>query len=171
MNDTDNQGMPTPSELLARQFMFARDSTITLLHEFNEETARWRPTPHNNNALWLAGHLLISNDELRETLGFPQREDGPEVDQDFNIGGFFKQDKEYPSFIEFANTLIAERDDIIEAIREMTPEDLAKPTEVALKMLCPQHADLVALMIAHENIHNGQMYFLRRGLGMEPLIK
>ena len=171
MNNTDTQGMPAPSELLARQFKFARDSTITLLHEFNEETALWRPTLHNNNALWLAAHLLISCDELKEMLGFPKREDGPEVDQDFNMGGFFKQDKEYPSFIEFSNALIAERDDIIEAIKGMTAEDLAKPTEGPLKELCPQHADLVALMIAHENIHNGQMYFLRRGLGMEPLIK
>lgn len=171
MNDISNAGIPTPSELLARQFKFARDSTITLLHEFNEETARWRPTPHNNNALWLAGHLLISTSDFREMLGWPEREDGPEVDQDFNIGGFFKQDKEYPSFIEFANALIAELDEIIEAIKGMTLEDLAKPTEGPLAELCPQHADLVSLMIAHENIHNGQMYFLRRGLGMEPLIK
>jgi uncharacterized damage-inducible protein DinB len=108
---------------------------------------------------------------MREALGFPKREDGPEVGQDFNMGGFFIQDKEYPSFIEFSNALIAERDDIIEAINGMTAEDLSKPTEGPLKELCPQHADLVALMIAHENIHNGQMYFLRRGLGMEPLIK
>jgi len=171
MNDKANTGISAPSGILARQFKFARDSTITLLHEFDEETARWRPTPHNNNALWLAAHLLISNDELRETLGFPKREDGPEVDQDFNIGGFFIEDKEYPSFIEFANALIAERDDIIEAIKGMTPEDLAKPTEGPLKELCPQHVDLVSLMIAHENLHNGQMYFLRRGLGREPLIK
>lgn len=171
MNDTGNQGVPTLSELLARQFKFARDSTITLLHEFNEETALWRPTPHNNNALWLAGHLLISTGDFWEMLGWPAREDGPQVDQDFNMGGFFKQDKEYPSFIEFSNALIAERDDIIEAIKAMTAEDLSKPTEGPMKDLCPQHVDLVTLMIAHENIHNGQMYFLRRGLGMEPLIK
>jgi uncharacterized damage-inducible protein DinB len=167
MNNTQNPGVPGASELLARQFRFARDSTITLLHEFDEETARWRPTPHNNNVLWLAGHLLISNDEMRESLGFPPREDGPEIDQDFSMGGFFKEEKEYPSFIEFANALI----DLIEAIKKMTAEDLAKPTEGPLAELCPTHADLVSLIVAHENIHNGQMYFLRRGLGREPLIK
>ncbi len=171
MNDIDNQGMPTPSELLARQFKFARDSTITLLGEFDEETARWRPTPHNNNALWLAGHLFMGTSDFRQMLGWPEREGGPEVDQDFNMGGFFHEDKDYPSFAAFANALIAERDELVEAIKGMTAEDLAKPTEGPLAGLCPQHVDLVSLMIAHENLHNGQLYFLRRGLGKEPLIK
>ena len=157
MNNTHHPGPPGTSELLARQFQFARDSTITLLHEFDEETARWRPTPHNNNALWLAGHLLISNDEMREALGFPKRDQGPQVDPDFNIGGFFHEDRDYPSFAEFSNALIAERDNLIAAIKGMSAEDLARPTEGPLAELCPTHTDLVSLIIAHENIHNGQM--------------
>jgi hypothetical protein len=171
MNSPQNTETSGAGELLARQFQFARDSTITLLHEFDEDTARWRPTPHNNNALWLAGHLLKSNDELREMLGFPRRDQGPQLDQDFSIGGFFHEDKDYPSFAEICNALIAERDSLIAVIKGMTAEDLARPTEGPLADFCPTHTDLISLVIAHENIHNGQMYFLRRGLGKEPLIK
>ena len=163
--------LPGLIETLAWQFGFARDTTIRLLGEFDEETARWRPPPHNNNLHWLAGHLLTCGDDFRKLLGFPARQGGPVVHPDLGFGGYYDESKEYAPFTEFAAALAGERDELLGLIRGMTPADLARPTEGELASFCPRHVELVSLWISHENTHNGQMYFLRRGLGKEPLIK
>jgi hypothetical protein len=171
MSKQANESPLSLTEALGWQFEFARDSTIRLLGEFDEETARWRPTPHNNNAHWLAGHLLTCGDDFRKFLEFPPRKGGPVVHRDFGFGGHYDKSKDYVSYADISAALVEERDELLGLIRGMTLKDLARQTGGELGEFCPRHIEVVSLWISHENIHNGQMYFLRRGLGKEPLIK
>lgn len=160
----------TLSELLARQYENTRMMTLRLTGEFDEETALWRPTEFNNNALWIAGHLLGSGDHFAKYLGLAKREHGPELSPDFSVGGCYREGVKYPAFADIANALGAEVPRWIEFIKGLTAEDLARPFEFRTAFI-PFVSEAVAWMSSHELMHTGQLFYVRRGLGKEPLVK
>lgn len=158
------------ADLLVRQFDTARKFTLRLTEEFSEEAALWRPTEYNNNALWLAGHILGSADHFGHDIGMPKRDHGPVLDPDFSIGGSYHEGKAYPPFGEIAAALAADAPRWREYIKSLTAEGLARPFAGRPSFL-PFVSDAIPFMISHELLHTGQLFFLRRGLGNDPLIK
>jgi uncharacterized damage-inducible protein DinB len=158
------------SELLARHFEKTRQFTLRLTGEFDEEAALWRPTEFNNNALWIAGHILGSSDHFRKYLGVPKRDHGPELSSDFSIGGCYHEGVKYPAFADITAALGAEVPLWLEFIKGLTAEDLARPFEFRSAFL-PFVSDAVLWMVSHELMHSGQFFYIRRGLGKEPMFK
>ncbi len=165
----ERKPVQTIPELLVRQFETARKFTLRLTGEFDEETALWRPTEFNNNALWIAGHILCSSDYFAGEVHMPKRTFGPEMCDDFSIGGCYYLDKDYPLFKEIADALA---EDIVrwrEFLASLALEDLARPTANPNDFL-PTVGEAASFVSAHELLHAGQLFYVRRGLGKEPLI-
>jgi hypothetical protein len=164
----ERKPVQTIPELLAHNFETARKFTLRLVGEFDEETALWRPTEFNNNALWIAGHILGSADHFGHDFGLPKRDHGPELSPDFAIGGCYHEGADYPSLAEIAAALEAEIPRWVKFISALTAEELARPFPGRPSFL-PFISDAVPFMSSHELIHTGQLFFLRRGLGCKPL--
>ncbi len=166
----ERKPVQTIPELLVRQFDTARKLTLRLTNEFDEETALWRPTEFNNNALWIAGHILGSGDHFGKDLGAPKRDHGPELSPDFSIGGCYHEGVEYPAFADIVDALAVEVPRWLKFIGGLTAEDLARPFGGQPAFL-PFVSDAVPFMVSHELIHTGQLFFLRRSMGNDPLVK
>ena len=166
----ERKPVQTLSELLAQQFENTRKFTLRLAGEFDEETALWRPTEFNNNALWILGHILGSSDHFARCLGAPKREHGPELCPDFSIGGCYNEGVKYPAFAEIADALEAEAPRRAEFIKGLSAEDLARPFDFRPAFI-PFVSEAIAWMSSHEMMHTGQLFYVRRSLGKELLVK
>lgn len=165
----ERKPVQTIQELMARQFETARNFTLRLAGEIDEETALWRPTEFNNNALWILGHILCSSDYFAEEVHMPKRAFGPEMCDDFGMGGCFYLDHDYPPFREIADALEEDMARWNEFYAALTQEDLPRPTANPNDFL-PTVGEAASFVATHELLHAGQLFYVRRGLGKVPLI-
>ncbi len=159
-----------PAHLLARQFRDARDMTLTVVKDFEGESAFFRPTQSNNPAIWIVGHMLLyTGDEFRKILKLGKRKLRFELGKHLATGGGYDPNNDYPPFSAMVDVLEEEKDELVEAISKTTVEELKSHSPENLREWFPTICDLISATIAHEYMHCGQLLFLRRSVGKPPL--
>ena len=166
----------TQQELLVEQFNDTRDWTKKLLADIHGDDWFFQPAPGLAHAVFLAGHLAVSQDLLIHTRCLK----APILDDSFKK--HFPIGKPVPSVVEYGfpsvAAILATMDDVheqtMEIIRTMNDSLLAEPAFAADgKSPHPHYKDkrgAVSHCARHEAFHAGQIAMIRRLLG-KPFLR
>lgn len=130
-----------------------------------------QPLANLNHPAWLFGHLATVAHRIVERL-----EQGPAPDAKslelFGPGSKPTADaSRYPSKDELVQNWVNAHAVVVNAVRSVTPEVLARPNPVdRMRPMLPTVAHLVTMLLtSHESLHLGQLAMWRRAIGMPPM--
>ena len=144
----------SPSEIYARNFLMHRGALQDLYAELPEEQGRFSAWDGAMNFIDLADHLAGSSEMFLGMI----RGQGPTRPAQ-GLGS--------TSLQEARDRLAASTGAAAEAIRTLTPEDLARRVPAFGGQEMPVSALLDALL-AHEAHHKGQVWMMARMVGVKP---
>lgn len=132
-----------------------------------------RPTAAANCAAWLVGHLILVERNALKAAGVAAEELPPLPD------GFekrFSRDEGCPQAAEFGETatllpmFLHHRELLMARVRQLTPEQLARPREKPHPMFTTVGEMLQFIGTVHTSMHAGQISTIRRTLGKPPVV-
>jgi hypothetical protein len=133
----------------------------------DKEEAMRRPGPVSNPLLWMAGHVIQFRSRLLSLVGVPR---------DFPWGGIFDTGSRigaadlYPAPEELV-TLWEEMSEVLmDRLAALTEADLAAPPAARVPSTDASLRGAIGYFSLHEAYHVGQMGYVRKWLGMTPII-
>jgi uncharacterized damage-inducible protein DinB len=152
---------------------FSLEGARKMLHMFVDdltpEERLHRACAGANCVDWIVGHLIVTERMFHARLGAVS----PEIPEGFEKK--FARDAESPKQAQYGDTaqLMAlfdlHRLETIEAVRRMTPEQLAKPLGKPHPLFSTV-GEAAAFCALHQTMHAGQISLIRRSLGKPPVI-
>ena len=148
---------------------FARQATLAFLDDLPEDKLCYSPIPDGNHAMWLIGHITVTDDTVRHGLGGGTAK-CPEGWTDlFGAGSAPAPDPgKYPSVAEMREHLNARREDLIAWFRSMDHTKLTEALPEDSLRFAPNYAGLMASLAFHEGLHAGQLRVITKSLGRPP---
>ncbi|TWT40370.1 DinB superfamily protein [Phycisphaerae bacterium RAS1] len=153
--------------VLAEQLHYTRDWTQRLLADFGEGDWGFQPAPGLAHALWLCGHLAVSQNVLihQRCLGTSVVDDA--FAKHFQIGGPVAgtSERPYPRVDDVRGVMEETHQKTLVAIRGMSDAALAEPAFGANGSIHPHYRDklgAVSHCSRHEAFHAGQLAMIRR---------
>ena len=149
---------------------FARKATLGLLESIPEDTLCHQPIPGCNHALWVAGHIAMTDEYFMHEVGgkpltlFEQWKDT-----------FFMGSKptgklsDYPAVADVKAALHNNREMFLTWFASLDAKALAAPLPESLKDFAPNVATLGCTLAWHEGLHAGQLSMIRKSLGLDPV--
>ncbi|MCK4871666.1 MAG: DinB family protein [Phycisphaerales bacterium] len=154
----------TEKERVIANLRMTRDAIVELLDGFPADQAAHRPSDTDNHALWILGHLAVTDEWIIKKLGekgqLPAAYDGLFGYQSMVHGSA----DGYPPFDEVRNQFDAVRQRLLDVFEAADAATLAEP-------LVDYEGDLLGaplLLAWHEGWHSGQLSSIRRALGLKP---
>lgn len=159
------------SQLLAEQLNGTREWTLKLIADITGDDWKFQPAPGMSHALWLGGHLAVSQNTLIHVRCLHQPVMRDDFINHFPIGAPVKSAGEHP--FPSPEAIQAEMKRVHEltlsAIRSMSDAQLAEPAYAADgKSFHPHYRDKAGAIghcNRHEAFHAGQIATIRRLLG------
>jgi hypothetical protein len=142
-----------------------------LVADIADERLAEQPMPGTNHPAWVLGHLAWTADRALELLGATPLLPG-EWATLFGRGSTPSNSRAvYASKDELLRAFEAGYEQLRERARSASPEQLSKPTTVALaKETLPTLKELVAFLLSgHMGVHLGQLSSWRRMIGLPPM--
>jgi hypothetical protein len=152
--------------LVAHQF---RDTTRLYdraLLGVNRDALLTRPGPRSNPLLWVAGHLVQQRTRLLGALG-PARQ--IPWDDLFGTGSMIGDLQLFPSVGELEAVWRSSTQELLRRLEAISGETLAAPSPQWLRTQDGTLLGALAFAAMHEAYHVGQMGFLRKWLGLDPI--
>ena len=152
---------------VAEQFRITTNLFIKAMSDIDKETAMRRPGPVSNPLLWLAGHVIHFRTRMLSLVGVTR--DFPWGDV-FDTGSRVGDASLYP---EPAVLLVAweEMSELLmERLAMLTDEDLVVPPIARVPSTDATLRGAIGYFSLHEAYHVGQMGYVRKWLGMTPII-
>ena len=147
---------------------FARQATLAFLGDIPEDRLCYRPIPEGNHAVWLIGHIALTDDSVRNKLGGGAAKCPQEWSKLFGQGSKPLPDpSDYPSSAEMKAHLSGTREDLIGWFKSMSEAKLTEhlPGD---DLRAPNYAALMAFLAYHEGLHAGQLRVIGQALGKPP---
>lgn len=165
----------TLAEVLAQQLEGTRDWTLKLLADLSGEDWYFQPAPGLAHALWLAGHLAVSQDVLVHTRCLNRPIIDPAFASHFPIGGPVKSasDHPYPSPTQIITVMADLHRRTLSALRSLSDDLLAEPAFGKDGAPHPHYSTKLGAIthcMRHEAFHAGQLAMIRRLLG-KPFLR
>lgn len=152
---------------VAEQFRITTNLFIKAMSGLEAEEAMRRPGPVSNPLLWLAGHVTHFRTRLLTLVGVPK--DFP-WESIFDTGARVGPAEMYPK----PDELVAAWEEVSELLMErlgtLTEEDLATPPLARVPSTDATLRGAIGYFSLHEAYHVGQMGYVRKWLGMTPII-
>lgn len=148
----------------------ARDLLDKALADFAGDALFAQPFKGANHALFIMGHLAVSDAFFLKTIGgsptaVPEGWDGL-----FGMGAEPKPDAAaYPPVEEVRQVYAKAREELVEHLRALDDETLAAPAPEPLNNAADCVAGLTSFIAMHDGVHTGQTLNLRKALGMPYL--
>ncbi len=137
-----------------------------VLDGISEKASNERISNHVNNLKWIAGHLTSSRFGLKDIADLDATDPYAEL---FGHGHGLRTDVEYPT-IEEIRGLWNKISDTISAGLSRLPEDVLNgPAPSRVPIGDDTFEGMLAFLMHHEAYHIGQMGFLRKQIGKEPM--
>ncbi len=162
----------TNAELLAQQMDDTRDWTLKLIADLQDGDWTFQPEPGMAHALWLCGHLTVSQNTLIHIRCLGKKGILEEsFTSHFPIGSPVKSaDKhDYPSVESVLSRMREVHEETLRAIRNMSEDLLSQPAYAADgHSPHPHYRDkrgAASHCSRHEAFHAGQVASIRRMLG------
>jgi DinB family protein len=152
---------------VAEQFRITTNLFIKAMSEVDKDEAMRRPGPVSNPLLWLAGHVIHFRTRLLTLLGVPREFPWGHI---FDTGSRVGEASIYPS----PEDLVAAWEELSEILMDrlavLTEQDLLKPPSARVPTIDATMRGAIGYFSLHEAYHVGQMGYVRKWLGMTPII-
>lgn len=125
-----------------------------------------RPGPRSNPLLWVAGHLVQQRTRLLAALG-PARQ--VPWDDLFGTGSIIGDLRLYPSVGELEAVWRSTTNELLNRLEAVGAAILRAPSPEWLRSQDGTLLGALAFSAMHEAYHVGQMGFLRKWLGLDPI--
>jgi hypothetical protein len=138
------------------------------LNGVSHEALLIRPGPGSNPLLWVAGHLVQQRTHLLGALG-PTRQ--LPWDDLFGTGSIIGDLTLYPSVGELGAVWRSATEELMRRLESLSGASLAAPSPSWLRSNDGTLLGALAFGAMHEAYHVGQMGFLRKWLGLDPIFE
>jgi hypothetical protein len=152
---------------VAEQFRITTNLFIKAMSGVDKEEAMRRPGPMSNPLLWLAGHLIHFRTRLLSLMGVPR--DFPWGSR-FDTGSKVGEPETYPDPEELVALWEQLSELLVERLGTLTEADLAAPPTAKVPTTDATLRGAIGYFSLHEAYHVGQMGYVRKWLGMTPII-
>ncbi len=152
---------------VAEQFRITTNLFIKAMSGIEPERAMIRPGPVSNPLLWLAGHLTHFRSRLLTVLGVPRDFPWGSV---FDTGAKVGPAEIYPKPEEIVAVWEEISELLFDRLAALTPEDLNAPPSARVPTTDATLRGAIGYFSLHEAYHVGQMGYVRKWLGMTPII-
>ena len=152
---------------VAEQFRITTNLFIKAMSDIDKATGMRRPGPVSNPLLWLAGHVIHFRTRLLSLVG---------VEREFPWGSMFDTGAKvgpaetYPE----PEVLVAEWEQLSELLvnrlAALTEADLLAPPAARVPSTDATLRGAIGYFSLHEAYHVGQMGYVRKWLGLIPII-
>jgi len=146
---------------------FARRSTLKMVDDIPTEKFCSKPLDGANHALWVLGHLAVTDDWFACTIG--NRESV--IDESWGpLFGMKSEPSEdpstYPSIDEIKAGLERARQSLLTGFESLDEQQLQGPVPDELEGFAPNVGGAAFTLAWHEGFHAGQLSAVRRSLGL-----
>jgi hypothetical protein len=152
---------------VAEQFRITTNLFIKAMSDVDKDEAMRRPGPVSNPLLWLAGHVIHFRTRLLTLLGVPREFPWGNI---FDTASKVGEASIYPS----PEDLVAAWEELSEILMDrlavLTEQDLLKPPSARVPTIDATMRGAIGYFSLHEAYHVGQMGYVRKWLGMTPII-
>ena len=145
----------------------ARRSTLKMVDDIPAEKFCHKPVDGANHALWVLGHLAVTEDWFASTLA------NRESVIDESWGPLFGMKSEpsddptiYPSIDEIKSALERARQSLLTGFESLDEQQLQGPVPEELEGFAPNVGGAAYTLAWHEGFHAGQLSAVRRSLGL-----
>ncbi|RMD60835.1 MAG: DinB family protein [Planctomycetota bacterium] len=147
-----------------------RDLLGKALADFSGDALVAQPFPGANHALFIMGHLAVSDAFFLRTIGGTPTAVPEGWDELFGMGAEPKADiAAYPPEEEVRQAFTKAREELIEHFRSLDEDTLASTVNEPLNDVADCVAGLTSFIAMHDGMHTGQTLNLRKALGMPYL--
>lgn len=151
---------------VAHQFRDTTQLYARALNGVGYDALLTRPGIRSNPLLWVAGHLVQQRTRLLGALG-PERQ--TPWDDLFGTGSMIGDFRRYPSVGELDAVWRSATEELMRRLETVTPAILGTPSPQWLRTQDGTVLGALAFAAMHEAYHIGQMGFLRKWLGLDPI--
>ena len=148
----------------------ARMNTLNLLKGFPEDKFMHRAVPGSNHALWILGHLAITDDYVVRALGGAEESKlGEAWRAAFKSGQSISDDPgDYVPAAQVRKGFSLIRKSVMSYLEGLDEGVLAAELPEDRRAFGPTIAGALLFTAHHESVHSGQLTVIRRSLGMDP---
>ena len=152
---------------VAEHFRITTNLFIKAMSGVDAEVAMRRPGPVSNPLLWLAGHVTHFRTRLVTLVGVPREFPWGSV---FDTGAKVGPASLYPKPEEIVAVWEELTEVLVKRLTVLTEADLAKPPAQRVPSTDATLRGAIGYFSLHEAYHVGQMGYVRKWLGMTPII-
>jgi uncharacterized damage-inducible protein DinB len=139
---------------------------LNALDGVDDATAQKRPSDDTNSMIFIACHLLDARAYLAEYLGIDYTHPYKQI---FDSAKRFDEIEPLPP-LDGLRTAWREVSELLaERFPKLTDTDLRRKSSLEFPVDDPSVLGGVAFLLAHESFHCGQIAYLRRLLGLDPM--
>lgn len=152
---------------VAEQFRITTNLYIKAMTGVDKEQAMRRPGPVSNPLLWMAGHLIQFRTRLLALVGVPLDFPWGDIfDTGSKVGTaeLYPRPEELVAFWEEMSELLMDR------LAALTEADLVAPPAARVPSTDASLRGAIGYFSLHEAYHVGQMGYVRKWLGLTPVI-
>lgn len=148
---------------------FARNNTLAFLEDVPEEKWGHQPAPNANHAMWIIGHLAVTDDYFLTNLAGRDSKLPADWSGLFGMGSQPQGDlSAYPSPSDVRDQLRPRREELFSWFKSLSEEKLIEPLTDDWKQFAPNYIGLASSLAWHEGLHAGQLTVVRKSLGIAP---
>ena len=152
---------------VGEQFRITTNLFIKAMSGVEAQRAMSRPGPVSNPLLWLAGHVTHFRTRLLTLVGVPRDFPWGSV---FDTGAKVGPPEMYPRPEEIVVVWEEISELLMDRLAVLTEEDLKAPPSARVPSTDATLRGAIGYFSLHEAYHVGQMGYVRKWLGLSPII-
>ena len=152
---------------VGEQFRITTNLFIKAMSGVDKDVAMRRPGPVSNPLLWMAGHVTHFRSRLLTLLGVPREYPWGSV---FDTGAKIGAADIYPSPEELVALWEEQSELLMDRLSALTDADLEAPPTSRVPSTDATLRGAIGYFSLHEAYHVGQMGYVRKWLGLTPII-
>ena len=150
---------------------FTRSMTNSLFKDFPEGHWTHQPSPTDNHALWVLGHLAITDAWYCGVVGATGASMPDGYEALFGMGSKPVSDSsKYPKPAEVRKLFDANREVLTNWLQKASPAELGMPLKDKTGGFMSDPVDGALKMSWHEGWHSGQLASVRKALGLPSVM-
>ncbi len=164
-----NSTPPSNQSILSNGLNWSRQCLHDLLKDFPDDKMLFRSTPADCHALWILGHIALSDAWVLSMITGNENPMGEAFGKAFGYQTDLTEDADdYPAFAEVQTALDEQRQRLLDWVNTATDEQLHAPLDDGGIGFANSPFEAIHKEIWHEGWHSGQLSTLRRALGLGP---
>jgi len=148
---------------------FARQVTLGLLEDIPEDKLFHQITPGGNHAVWVVGHLTVTDDDTLAKLAGREAKCPEAWRSLFGMGSKPTGNPgDCPSISDLRQHLDLRREELVEWFKSLDEAKLASSLPEELGTIAKTYGASMSTLAVHEGLHAGQLTMIRKSLGSGP---